>query len=82
MSGRPKRIDFMVQRPHDRFDKRLHILVLLLNIAVMGATAPDLDPVAGTKASRRPLCVYIATGSRRSKTQKLFPFGHFGIPFL
>ena len=24
----------------------------------------------------------IATGSRRSKTQKLFRFGHFGIPFL
>ena len=22
------------------------------------------------------------TGSRRSKTQKLFRFGHFGIPFL
>jgi hypothetical protein len=37
---------------------------------------------AGAKASRRPLCVSIATGSRRSKTQKLFPFGHFGIPFL
>src|SRR5262249_18455639 len=37
---------------------------------------------AGAKASRRPLCVSIAIGSRRSKTQKLFRFGHFGIPFL
>ena len=45
-------------------------------------TPQILDPVAGAKASRRPLCVSIATGSRRSKTQKLFRFGHFGIPFL
>jgi hypothetical protein len=40
-----------------------------------------LDPVAGAKASRQPLCVSIVTGSRRSMTQKLFRFSHFGIPF-
>ena len=57
---------------------------VLQNVAIDLAicTPQILDPVAGAKASRRPLCVSIATGSRRSKTQKLFRFGHFGIPFL
>jgi hypothetical protein len=32
------------------------------------------------KALGKPIS--IATGSRRSKTQELFPFGYFGIPFL
>jgi hypothetical protein len=39
-------------------------------------------PVAGAKASRQPLCGSIVTGSRRRMTQKLFRFGHLGIPFL
>src|SRR6516162_9934642 len=52
------------------------------SLAVMGRPPQILDPVAGAKSSRRLLCVSIATGSRRSKTQKLFRFGHFGIPFL
>jgi hypothetical protein len=41
-----------------------------------------LDPLAGAKRSRRPICVSIFTGSRRSMTQKLFRFRNFGIPFL
>ena len=65
-------------------DRLNHVPWVPQNVAIDLANLypPDLDPVAGTKASCRPLCVYIATGSRRSKTQKLFPFGHFGIPFL
>src|SRR5215831_3218481 len=98
-----------------RFDKRLHIPVILLNddpnnprqtfvharglflfkafvehfyqsLRVMGACdhAEILEslPAAGAKASRRPLSDFIVTGSRRGMTQKLFRFGHFGIPFL
>jgi len=39
-------------------------------------------PVAGAKASRQPLSASIVTGSRCRLTEKLFRFGHFGIPFL
>jgi hypothetical protein len=84
-----------IVRPHDRFDKRLHIPVILLNndpsnprqmgaLPVMGRPPQILDSSIRREsfASRRPLCVFIATGSRRSKTQKLSRFGHFGIPCL
>jgi hypothetical protein len=40
------------------------------------------DTVAGAKASRQPRSASIVTGLRRRLTQKLFRFGHFGIPFL
>jgi hypothetical protein len=47
--------------------------------AKVGRPPQILEPVAGAKASRQPLCV---TGSLRIMTQKLFRFSHFGIPFL
>src|SRR5262249_11344415 len=102
-----------------RFDKRLHIPVILLNndpnntrqtfiharvlfffkafvehlyqflrrdgsLAAMRRSPQNfrIPPVAGAKASRHPLCVSIVAGSRRRMTQKLFRFGHFGIPCL
>jgi hypothetical protein len=37
---------------------------------------------AGAKSFAPATTRFIATGSSRSKTQKLFRFGHFGIPFL
>jgi hypothetical protein len=49
----------------------------------MGRPPQILDAVAGAKASRQPLSAsIIVTGSRRRLTEKLFRFGHFGIPFL
>ena len=51
------------------------------SLAAMGATTPDSRSSSRREASRQPLCVSIVTGSRRSMTQKLFRFSHFGIPF-
>src|SRR5215472_1440479 len=89
-----------------RFDKRLHIPVILLNNDPNNPRQTFIYPRSlfffkasvehlyqsyardgglaamgpARKASRQPLSASIVTGSRRRLTEKLFRFGHFGIP--